>query len=59
MEALFLVADKTASISTSLAYRWFCRPVPDHSTFSRDRHRRIRKSDILRHLFETVVFNIC
>lgn len=45
------------SIST---YRWFCRlgldgKVPDHSTFSRNRHGRFRQSDILRHLFETVV----
>jgi hypothetical protein len=29
--------------------------VPDHSTFSRNRHGRVRQSDILRHLFETVV----
>jgi IS5 family transposase len=43
-----------------LAYRWFCRldladPVPDHSTFSKNRHGRFRESDLLRHLFETVV----
>jgi hypothetical protein len=48
----------------NLAYRWFCRlgldrRVPDHSTFSRNRHGRFRQSDILPHLFETVVFNIC
>jgi len=29
--------------------------VPDHSTFSRNRHGRFRQSDIPRHLFETVV----
>ena len=29
--------------------------MPDHSTFSRNRHGRFRQSDILRHLFETVV----
>jgi uncharacterized protein YoaH (UPF0181 family) len=29
--------------------------VPDHSTFSKNRHGRFRKSDLLRHLFETVV----
>jgi len=29
--------------------------VPDHSTFSRNRHGRFRESAILRHLFETVV----
>ena len=44
----------------NLAYRWFCRigldgKVPDHSTFSRNRHGRFRESNILRHLFESVV----
>src|SRR6202040_3433295 len=29
--------------------------VPDHSTFSKNRHGRFRQSDMLRHLFETVV----
>src|SRR5437763_3380440 len=29
--------------------------VPDHSTFSRNRHGRFRQSDVLRCLFETVV----
>jgi hypothetical protein len=48
----------------NLAYRWFCRlgldrRVPDHSNFSRNRRGRFRQSDILPHLFETVVFNIC
>jgi transposase len=47
-------------VHLNLAYRWFCRlglegRVPDHSTFSRNRHGRFRQSDILRHLFETVV----
>jgi transposase len=47
-------------VHLNLAYRWFCRlglegKVPDHSTFSRDRHGRFRQSHILRHLFETVV----
>jgi transposase len=47
-------------IHLNLAYRWFCRlgldgSVPVHSTFSRNRHGRFRQSDILRHLFETVV----
>ena len=46
--------------SLNLAYRWFCRlglegQVPDHSTFSRNRHGRFRQSNILRHVFETVV----
>ena len=44
----------------SLAYRWFCRlglegDVPDHSTFSKNRHGRFRDSDLLRRLFEQVV----
>ena len=43
-----------------LAYRWFCRldlddQVPDHSSFSVNRHGRFRDSDILRHVFESVV----
>ena len=47
-------------VHLNLAYRWFCRlgldgKVPDHSTFSRNRHGRFRESDILRRLFETVV----
>ena len=44
----------------NLAYRWFCRlgldgAVPDHSTFSKNRHGRFRDSDAFRHVFETVV----
>jgi hypothetical protein len=40
----------------NLAYRWFCRlgldgDVPDHSTFSKNRHGRFRKSDLLRRVF--------
>ena len=47
-------------IHLNLAYRWFCRlglegAVPDHSTFSKNRHGRFRDSDLLRHLFEAVV----
>jgi transposase len=47
-------------VHLNLAYRWFCRlglegQVPDHSTFSRNRHGRFRQSNILRHLFEAVV----
>ena len=43
-----------------MAYRWFCRlgldsEVPDHSTFSKNRHGRFRESGLLRKLFETVV----
>src|SRR5262245_26949901 len=47
-------------VHLNLAYRWFCRlgldgKVPDHSTFSKNRHGRLRESNVLRHLFETVV----
>jgi transposase len=47
-------------VHLNLAYRWFCRlglegDVPDHSTFSKNRHGRFRDSDLLRHVFETVV----
>ena len=47
-------------VHLNLAYRWFCRlgldgDVPDHSTFSKNRHGRFRESDLLRKLFETVV----
>ena len=47
-------------VHLNLAYRWFCRldltdPVPDHSTFSKNRHGRFRDSDLLRHLFEIIV----
>jgi transposase len=47
-------------VHLNLAYRWFCRlgledEVPDHSTFSKNRHGRFRDSDLLRHVFETVL----
>jgi len=47
-------------VHLNLAYRWFCRlgldgPVPDHSTFSKNRHGRFRESDLLRRVFETVL----
>ena len=47
-------------VHLNLAYRWFCRlglkgRVPDHSTFSKNRHGRFRDSDLLRRLFETTV----
>jgi transposase len=47
-------------VHLNLAYRWFCRlgldgEVPDHSTFSKNRHGRFRDSDLFRTLFETVV----
>lgn len=47
-------------VHLNLAYRWFCRldlngTVPDHSTFSKNRHGRFRDSDLLRKLFEMTV----
>ena len=47
-------------VHLNLAYRWFCRlgldgDVPDHSTFSKNRHGRFRDSDLLRQLFEATV----
>src|ERR1700683_2815384 len=47
-------------VHLNLGYRWFCRlgldgDVPDHSTFSKNRHGRFRGSDLLRRVFETVL----
>jgi transposase len=47
-------------VQLNLAYRWFCRlgledTVPEHSTFSKNRHGRFRESDTFRHVFETVL----
>jgi IS5 family transposase len=43
-----------------LAYRWFTRldlnqEVPDHSTFSKNRHGRFRQSGVFREVFEEIV----
>ncbi|MCW3110995.1 MAG: putative transposase [Segetibacter sp.] len=47
-------------INFNLAYRWFCglgleTHIPDHSTFSKNRHGRFRESDLFRMIFNTVV----
>ena len=47
-------------VHLNLAYRWFfglglTGDVPDHSTFSKNRHGRFRDSDLLRRLFETAL----
>ena len=47
-------------VHLNLAYRWFCRlglngEVPDHSTFSKNRHGRFRESEALRFVFDEVV----
>jgi transposase len=48
-------------VELHLAYRWFCKldlddKVPHHSTFSENRLGRFRQSDLLRHIFERVVW---
>lgn len=47
-------------VHLNLAYRWFSHlgledKVPDHSTFSKNRHGRFRKSDALRFVVEAVL----
>ncbi len=47
-------------VHLNLAYRWSCRlgledAVPDHSTFSKNRHGRFRESEAFRQVFESVV----
>ena len=47
-------------VELNLAHRWFCRlgldgRVPDHSTFTKNRHGRFRDSGLLREVFERVV----
>jgi len=51
-------------VHLNLAYRWFCRlglegDVPDHSTFSKNRHGRFRDSDLLRKNVEREAFERC
>src|SRR5467141_4163837 len=43
-----------------LAYRWFTRmgfeqEIPDHSTFSKNRHGRFRQCGVFREVFEEIV----
>jgi transposase len=47
-------------VHLNLAYRWFCRldledRIPNHSTFSKNRHGRFRESETFRHVFEAVL----
>src|SRR5437016_12719597 len=47
-------------VHLNLAYRWFCRlgledEVPDHSTFSKNRHGRFRESEAFRHVLQAVL----
>ena len=44
----------------NLVYRWFCGlgledEVPNHSTFSVNRHGRFREAQVFRHVFESVI----
>jgi transposase len=52
----------TQEVELHLAYRWFCKldlddKIPHHSTFSENRLGRFRESDLLRHIFERVVWS--
>ena len=47
-------------VELNLAYRWFCRlgledKVPNHSTFSVNRHGRFRDGDVFRQIFDRIV----
>ena len=51
----------TQEVELHLAYRWFCKldledEIPHHLTFSANRLGRFRESDVLRHVFERVVW---
>jgi IS5 family transposase len=51
----------TQEVELHLGYRWFCKldledEIPHHSTFSANRLGRFRESDVLRHVFERVVW---
>jgi transposase len=47
-------------VGLNLAYRWFTglgfdQSIPDHSTFSKNRHGRFRESGVFREFFEGIV----
>ncbi len=47
-------------VGLNLAYRWFTglgfdQSIPDHSTFSKNRHGRFRDASLFRDLFEAIV----
>lgn len=49
-------------VNLHLGFRWFCKldiedEIPHHSTFSANRLGRFRESDLLRHIFERVVWS--
>src|SRR5688572_32401330 len=58
--ALFYEFSLERHVPTDHLLRLFCRLgldgcVPDHSTFSKNRHGRFRESDLLRRVFEVVL----
>jgi transposase len=49
-------------VELHLGFRWFCRldlddEIPHHSTLSANRLGRFRESDLLRHIFERIVWS--
>jgi transposase len=47
-------------ITLNMAYRWFCGfdlmdRIPDHSTFSQNRRRRFKDSEVFRQIFNRIV----
>lgn len=47
-------------VHLNLAYRWFCRlgledAIPNHSTFSKNRHGRFRQNGTFRWIFDKAV----
>ena len=49
-------------VDLHLGFRWFCKldlddEIPHHSTFSANRLGRFRDSDLLRHIFERIVWS--
>jgi len=49
-------------VNLHLGFRWFCKldlddEIPHHSTFSANRLGRFRDSDLLRHIFERIVWS--
>jgi len=49
-------------VDLHLGFRWFCKldlddEIPHHSTFSTNRLGRFRESDVLRHIFERIVWS--
>ena len=50
---MIAVLARPPAYSISVGSDWDGK-VPDHSTFSKNRHGRFRESDLLRHMFETI-----